>query len=349
MNTLMIELDSEEALGALSVLTVLLGKTDPSLGLAQDLATTIANTGSDTDRKISFIALLFNSTQHISTKCFLLTTLLDLASTASAHYFSTDETLGRIIYPANNNDHSTEPQLFQMIQNWSVQQRCQVYDAVCRALALPSSEDEDRRVTCRQRYLLKYNVDDPSNADIAKQTAIGGIRDPISLFQLQRNLLATVQILSKTEPKLYELLKIVQHGDLSEYKTFLQTNGKILTEYNLDAASCETNMRILTVCSLTNQHEADIPYNEIATAIQQDISYVESTVIQAIASGLLSAKMDQLNQTVMVERSVVRQFDTAQWKKLHARLTAWKTNVGGILDTLKQQQRLNETTASAGQ
>jgi translation initiation factor 3 subunit M len=110
---------------------------------------------------------------------------------------------------------------------------------------------------------------------------------------------------------------------------------------------CEVHMRLLTVCSLANNYEADIPYQEIATAAQQDVSQVESTVIQAIRTGLLQAKMDQLNQTVMVERSVVRQFDIDQWKKLHARLTTWKANVGGILDTLKQQQQQQHQVAAA--
>jgi translation initiation factor 3 subunit M len=67
---------------------------------------------------------------------------------------------------------------------------------------------------------------------------------------------------------------------------------------------------------------------------------VESWVIAAVGSGLLEAKMDQLVQKVMVERCVVRQFDMNQWKILQNRLQAWKKNVGGVLDSLKQSQTI---------
>jgi hypothetical protein len=53
---------------------------------------------------------------------------------------------------------------------------------------------------------------------------------------------------------------------------------------------------------------------------------------------LLCAKMDQLQEKIMVERYVVRKFDREQWKVLQVRLKAWKQNVGKILDAYKQYQ-----------
>ena len=98
-------------------------------------------------------------------------------------------------------------------------------------------------------------------------------------------------------------------------------------------------MRILSLCSLAAEHE-EIPYSVVAkTLLLPNEDEVESWVIAAVSSGLLSAKMDQLQHKVMVERCVVRRFDSQQWKLLQERLKAWKQNVGGVITGLKQQSQ----------
>ena len=102
-------------------------------------------------------------------------------------------------------------------------------------------------------------------------------------------------------------------------------------------------MRILSLCSLAAEHE-EIPYSVVAETLQlTESGDVEKWVIAAVSSGLVSAKMDQLQEKVMVERSVVRKFDMEQWKALQSRLHLWKQNVGGILEAYKlsmnQQQQ----------
>lgn len=96
-------------------------------------------------------------------------------------------------------------------------------------------------------------------------------------------------------------------------------------------------MRLLSLCSLSTEHE-EIPYDAIASTLQVDQSDVENWVIAAVSSGLLEAKMDQLQHVVMVERCVVRRFGIEQWKILQDRLNLWKKNVKSVLDGLKQSQ-----------
>ena len=90
--------------------------------------------------------------------------------------------------------------------------------------------------------------------------------------------------------------------------------------------------------SLATEHE-EIPYDAIASTLRVDEDDVESWVIAAVSSGLVSAKMDQLVQrVVMVEKCAVRRFGIEQWKILQERLNVWKKNVKGVLDGLKQSQ-----------
>ena len=170
---------------------------------------------------------------------------------------------------------------------------------------------------------------------------MGAIRDPIGLFRQQRNLLGlpAIQALEKDQPAILSLLKIFQEGKLSDYQAFLQKNGgpSVLAQWDLDPASCEKNMKILSLCSLAAEHE-EIPYQVIADTLSISPDTVEGQVIAAVNSGLLEAKMDQLAQKVMVERCVVRKFDMDEWKGLQKRLQTWRKNVGGILEALKESQ-----------
>ena len=139
---------------------------------------------------------------------------------------------------------------------------------------------------------------------------------------------------------LYALLKIFQEGKLEDYHSYIQSKGgdSVLVQWGLSAEDCSRHMRILSLCSLAAEHE-EIPYAVVADTLQADAGDVEKWVIAAVSSGLLSAKMDQLQQKVMVERSVVRKFDMEQWKALQSRLHLWKQNVGGILEAYKQSMK----------
>jgi translation initiation factor 3 subunit M len=137
--------------------------------------------------------------------------------------------------------------------------------------------------------------------------------------------------------KLSALLKVIQEGKLEDYFAFIQSNGGdgILARWGLSGDDCARHMRILSLCSLAAEHE-EIPYSLVAEALQVTPREVEKWVIAAASSGLLLAKMDQLEQKVIVERTVVRQFDMKEWKALQERVCLWKKNVRGILDAYKQ-------------
>jgi translation initiation factor 3 subunit M len=134
------------------------------------------------------------------------------------------------------------------------------------------------------------------------------------------------------------LLKVFQEGKLEDYNSFIKSNGgdDVLKQWEgVSSENCVRYMRILSLCSLAAEHE-EIPYEVVADTLQTSLDNVESWVIAAVSSGLLSAKMDQLQNKVVVERCVVRKFDMEQWKAVQTRLHVWKRNVGGILEAYRQ-------------
>ena len=340
---------TEEAVGAFSILAALLERSaapELSESLVQAIMEVQSNDNNNVERTIAILSVLYNMRSDSTQKCAILNRLFQLAGQRPNEYLAMeDQTLGGLLTEdASSSSLVTPavPRLVSMLDSWNidVQDRRNLYQTV--ASVLP---DTDKR---HQRFLLllvetyKDNKVDEQGLQAAKNAAVGAIRDPVSLFLHQRNLLnqPAVQALSKDHKVLLGLLQVFQEGKISDYQTFLQSNGgqdKVLTPYGLDPAQCERYMKILSLCSLAAEHE-EIPYKVIADTLQLPESEVESWVIAAVSSGLLEAKMDQLTQKVMVERCVVRRFDMEQWKILQSRLQAWKENVGNILSSLKQSQ-----------
>lgn len=373
VSSLMI-LQLDEATAAMSILAALLNrvadKTQQSQ-LAAALADAIRRAGQEEDdvtlkRKMLLLSILFNMRDQPVEKVALLDILMQLAGNHAAELLSPDSTLGSLlaeptrsgVLATGNNgkatdsssgatavaaDATTVPRLAAMLDAWKIplQARQGLYRTIVSVLP-----DSDVR---KQRFLLllteSYTSVDPSGIQAAREVAIGAIRDPVSLFVQQRNLLKqpAVQALETKDAKLFGLLQVFQEGKLSDYNQYIQKNGgdeaALLGSFGLDPDSCRRNMQILSLCSLASEHE-EIPYSVVAETLQlkDSDSQVETWVIAAVGSGLIQAKMDQLTKTVMVERSVVRLFDNQQWKILQSRLHSWKKNVGGILQVLKEHQ-----------
>ncbi len=133
------------------------------------------------------------------------------------------------------------------------------------------------------------------------------------------------------------LLEIFANGKLEDYERFVATYASIFDQYGLSKHECIRHMRLLSLCSLASEHE-EIPYSAIASSLSIEEDEVEKWVIDAVSSGLISAKMDQLQRVVMVERCIVRSFGIEQWQALQAKLLSWKKSVKGVLDGLRQSQ-----------
>jgi len=136
----------------------------------------------------------------------------------------------------------------------------------------------------------------------------------------------SIQKLKGTEE--FELLDVFLNGTLSTYQTFATAHTSLIK----DADKNVHKMRLLSLASLGSENlSRELTYAEIANNLQIPEDEVEMWVIDVIRAGLVEAKLDQLNKTVIVHRSIYRVFGKEQWKKLSTSLSAWKDNLNEIL------------------
>lgn len=315
-----------DSIAAVSLLSALMTRDNRSIQqlVAALLAAQVANTE---QRKMTLLSVLYNMRSDAKEKTLLLQQMFQLAGDTCPRLLEEDQPLGLLLAGP------TLPKIAGMLDAWNVSERRDLY----RTIANVTTDDR------KQRFLLLLIESYPDALDAAQQAAVGAIRDPVTLFAHQRKMLSlpAIQALKKDNAILYGLLQVFQEGKLSDYQAFLKANGgddKVLAPWGLQADECMRNMRILSLCSLASEYE-EIPYSKIAETLQlPSDTEVETWVIAAMSSGLLQAKMDQLQHMVMIESCVVRRFDMDQWKVLQKRLELWKENVGNVLQGLKDAQ-----------
>jgi len=324
-------LNGEEA--AFSLLAALLDRVeapDQEAKLANALANAVVAQLNDTAQQIRLLSALYNLRSRPEEKCALLVRMIDLSPSLAGR-------LGELV-----------DDIEKLLDGWSVglKERRPLYKAIAQ-------KDEARKQKFTLLLVETYNdgsQPDKEGLAAAKEAAVGAIRDPVTLFQEQRSLLTNpaVQALAKNADtkQLHGLLEVLQEGKLEDYRAY-KNKDAVLKAYGLSDEKCTRHMRILSLCSLAADTE-EVPYDLVAKTLDVSQDEVESWVIAAVSSGLISAKMDQIQQKIMVERSVVRKFDMEQWKALQSQLRLWKSNLNGILDALKQAEISTTPAVTAG-
>ncbi|KAI8822033.1 uncharacterized protein EV422DRAFT_525436 [Fimicolochytrium jonesii] len=207
-----------------------------------------------------------------------------------------------------------------------------LYLLISKKLEESGSADKE----CYQ-FLLKYlSTFDGASAE-AKPYALQAIKSAIKIpgvlaFDDLSNL-DTVKALAGSNH--LEFLKIFSEGDLKQYQEFVKKNPKIVSELDLNEEDNLTKMRLLTLASLSATHvHSSVSYTTISTALSIPEDDVEIWVINTIRAGLVDAKMNQLDRSVVISRSVHRSFGEQEWKSLGQKLEAWKVELKEVLTVI---------------
>lgn len=101
--------------------------------------------------------------------------------------------------------------------------------------------------------------------------------------------------------QLFDLLKIICDGSVTDYYAYKTANSSVLTAYKINEEELENEMKLLTFCVLSMQSkDGTISYDVIAKALSITNDEVEYYVIDAVANDLVDAAIDQLNSLITV-------------------------------------------------
>lgn len=98
---------------------------------------------------------------------------------------------------------------------------------------------------------------------------------------------------------LFQLLHLVNKGDISGLEEFARDHAEVLSEYELSATTLLRQCRMLAFTKLCNGKQL-ITYEEIAKQMHVPENEAEQCVVDVVKNGLVEGKMDQLKGEFVV-------------------------------------------------
>ncbi|KAH8988769.1 PCI-domain-containing protein [Lactarius hatsudake] len=206
-----------------------------------------------------------------------------------------------------------------------------------------------QRVTA-YHYKLSHlrSLDPASHATqlVALDAIATALSDP-TIFDFDPLFKLDAVLAVKAHP-LFALLRVFLSGGPDDLHAWQNAHASTAGEFSLDAAQLERKIRLLALADLGFQNIGqDVPYAQVASALQVPATQVERWVIDAIRAGLLTAKLAQPAQTLRVTRAAARVFGPQEWALLVKRLAGWRAGLAGVLDVVATARNRNETVTAA--
>jgi len=221
------------------------------------------------------------------------------------------------------------------LKTWNVdmEQRRVCYRELHAAL-----KDQQRSEEATKVMLELLATYDETSAVLAKEDAEKCVIDFISkpdVF-IMDHLLKLKPVTTLQGQPIYRLLEIFVSGVLADYLEFYDVHKDYVTEIGLEHEANIHKMRILTTLSLSVQ-EKEISFNDLRAILGfTEEDDIEEYIIDLIKSKLLHAKMDEMNEKMIIRSSSVRTFGTDQWQQLEQKLESWFSNMQAIRSSLEQ-------------
>ncbi|CAM8965096.1 unnamed protein product [Rhodiola kirilowii] len=190
------------------------------------------------------------------------------------------------------------------------------------------------------KYLATFSGEDVTALSEAKGEAVKAIVEFIKapdMFECDLlDLPAIKQLEADAEnTAVYQLLKIFLTQRLDAYMEFQAANSALLKFHGINHLDCVTKMRMMSLIDIGSNVSSQIPYATIIDALQIDADEVEFWVVKAMTAKLLNCKLDQMNEVVIVSRSLDRVFGQPHWEHLRTKLAAWRGNVSNGMSTIQ--------------
>ncbi|KAG2060054.1 hypothetical protein BDR06DRAFT_1003102 [Suillus hirtellus] len=231
--------------------------------------------------------------------------------------------------------HLSRKDVEQWLQEWdiSAEERSQFLKSIVDAFIQSGQPETAYHHTLS--YVSSLSSSSPESQSAVVDAIALALRLP-SLFDFDP-LFKLDAVVSAKDHELFSLLQVFLNSGLPELHSWLESHSAALEKYG---KSLERKIRLLSFASLGFAHVGhDLPYSEVASTLQIELSEVEKWAIDVIRTGLLSGKLSQTTQSLHVYRSSARTFEREQWEALEKRLVAWKAGLASVLDVVISAQK----------
>ncbi|CRG93213.1 golgi organization and biogenesis factor, putative [Plasmodium gallinaceum] len=232
----------------------------------------------------------------------------------------------------------------QWIKEWNISSRekRQIYLIIAQELKkLKKYEDSFKHLKKHIYYFQKESeeiLNHPNTINASVELIVDSINLNSNIYFheiLNLDAIQNLQNIKEHQP-LFELLVIFYKYGIHEFLTFKNTYGvDFFEKYNINLEACENKIYLLSIISLFKDIKIqNIQY--ISEKLNITPLKIEQILVAAIGSGVIDAKIDQINKTIQMKTTILRHFDDTHWELLNNQINKYINNVQKILDLTSQ-------------
>lgn len=145
-------------------------------------------------------------------------------------------------------------------------------------------------------------------------------RDMITFEELQN--IPAVNQLQSSNKEVHEFLSLFTNSDAKGFKKDLPKFNTFLKNENLDKDELIRKKSYFEICKLsgsTAQH-TNYKFEQLASHLDIDVDDVEEWTIEAIADKIIDAKIDQLNEEIVILSTIKRKIGREEWLAIQTKI-----------------------------
>ena len=122
--------------------------------------------------------------------------------------------------------------------------------------------------------------------------------------------------------------------DSKQFETKVKSFQKLMTEEKLEMEDVIRKKQYVQICSLKLEN-SNHKYEELAAILNISKDDVEQWAIEAIAGDIIDAKIDQINEEIIIKSHIMNQ----EWKAIKERLHDWSDKFAQMQTILAKTQQ----------
>jgi len=136
-------------------------------------------------------------------------------------------------------------------------------------------------------------------------------------------------------------MKLYEKGKPADFFNFFDKNQEVLKQDPLLKASSELLVRKIRVVSLcdsiffSQKNSNRISFKEISEIVGVPVEDVELLVIHVLSIKLISGRIDELNEELVIESVKPRELDDQRLVQLKNKYVNWQSSISGALEFIK--------------
>jgi len=173
-----------------------------------------------------------------------------------------------------------------------------------------------------------YTEDNASQArDDAHKCIVTCLADPKTF--LMDHLLSLKPVRFLEGELIHDLLTIFVSGNLGQYQQFYKNHTDFIKSLGPSHEENMRKMRLLTFMQMC-ENRKEMDFALIQEEMQLEKDEVEEFVIDVLKTKAVRARMDQINEKVIVSSTTFRTFSKHHWQVIRQHLAQWQENLGRL-------------------